>query len=45
MSAAATLYAAGRTGLRDGARLAEKLIDDGSAIRVLERLKQESNTP
>jgi anthranilate phosphoribosyltransferase len=38
MSAAAALYAAGLTGLRDGARLAEARIDDGAATRVLERL-------
>jgi anthranilate phosphoribosyltransferase len=38
MSAAAALYAAGATGLRDGARLAESLIDDGRARRVLDRL-------
>jgi anthranilate phosphoribosyltransferase len=38
MSAAGALYAAGKTGLRDGARLAEQLLDDGSATRLLERL-------
>jgi anthranilate phosphoribosyltransferase len=40
MSAAGALYAAGRSGLRDGARLAERLIDDGSAAAVLERLSE-----
>src|SRR5207253_2730240 len=38
MSAAAALYAAGATGLRDGARLAEARIDDGAATRMLDRL-------
>jgi anthranilate phosphoribosyltransferase len=37
MNAAAALYVAGRTNLRDGARLAERLLDDGSAARLLER--------
>jgi anthranilate phosphoribosyltransferase len=45
MSAACALYAAGRTGLRDGARLAAQLIDDGSAARVLDRLAAESRRP
>jgi anthranilate phosphoribosyltransferase len=38
MSAGAALYAAGKSGLRDGARLAETVIDDGRAAAVLERL-------
>jgi anthranilate phosphoribosyltransferase len=38
MSAAAALYAAGKSGLRDGARLAERTIDDGAARTLLERL-------
>jgi anthranilate phosphoribosyltransferase len=38
MSAAAALYAAGKSGLRDGARLAERTIDDGAAGRLLEWL-------
>ncbi|MDB4970420.1 MAG: Anthranilate phosphoribosyltransferase [Myxococcales bacterium] len=38
MSAAAALYAAGRSGLRDGARLAEETIDGGAATALLERL-------
>ena len=42
MSAAAALYAAGVTGLRDGARLAEARIDDGAATRVLDRLIEAS---
>jgi anthranilate phosphoribosyltransferase len=42
MSAAAALYAAGLTGLRDGARLAEARIDDGAAARVLDRLIEAS---
>jgi anthranilate phosphoribosyltransferase len=42
MSAAAALYAAGKTGLRDGARLAEERIDDGSTLRLLERLIEAS---
>jgi anthranilate phosphoribosyltransferase len=45
MTAAGALYAAGRTGLRDGARLAASLIDDGSASRILARLVAESNRP
>ncbi len=45
MTAAGALYAAGRTGLRDGARLAASLIDDGSAARILTRLTTESNRP
>jgi len=43
MSAAGALYAAGKTGLRDGARLAEQLLDDGSAARLLARLVERSN--
>jgi anthranilate phosphoribosyltransferase len=42
MSAAAALYAAGATGLRDGARRAEQLLDDGSAERLLARLVEAS---
>lgn len=42
MSAAAALYAAGMTGLRDGARLAEARIDDGAAAKVLDRLIEAS---
>jgi anthranilate phosphoribosyltransferase len=38
MSAAGALYAAGRSGLRDGARLAEETIDSGAATALLERL-------
>jgi anthranilate phosphoribosyltransferase len=38
MSAAATLYVAGRCTLPDGARLAEQLLDDGSAAALLGRL-------
>ena len=38
MSAAGALYAAGRSGLRDGARLAEATIDGGAATALLERL-------
>ena len=38
MSAAGALYAAGRSGLRDGARLAEQTIDSGAAKELLERL-------
>jgi anthranilate phosphoribosyltransferase len=38
MSAAAALYAAGKSGLRDGARLAERTIDDGAATALLQRL-------
>jgi len=38
MSAAAALYAAGKSGLRDGARLAEETIDSGAATALLERL-------
>jgi anthranilate phosphoribosyltransferase len=38
MSAAGALYAAGASGLRDGARLAERAIDDGAAAALLERL-------
>ncbi len=50
MSAAAALYAAGKSGLRDGARLAEAVIDDGRAAAVLERLadcsrRREVGTP
>jgi anthranilate phosphoribosyltransferase len=40
MSAGAALYSAGVTGLRDGARLAEQVIDDGRAAAVLERLAE-----
>jgi anthranilate phosphoribosyltransferase len=40
MSAGAALYAAGKSGLRDGARLAEAVIDDGRAAAVLERLSE-----
>ncbi len=40
MSAAGALYAAGKTGLRDGARLAEQTIDDGAAAALLERLSE-----
>jgi anthranilate phosphoribosyltransferase len=42
MSAAAALYAAGRTDLAGGARLAEAVIDDGRAAAVLERLRESS---
>jgi anthranilate phosphoribosyltransferase len=42
MSAAAALYAAGASGLRDGARRATELLDDGSAARVLDRLVEAS---
>jgi anthranilate phosphoribosyltransferase len=42
MTAAAALYAAGASGLRDGARRAEALLDDGSAARTLERLVEVS---
>jgi anthranilate phosphoribosyltransferase len=45
MTAAAALTAAGRTGFRDGARLAAQLLDDGSATRVLEHLIRESHLP
>jgi anthranilate phosphoribosyltransferase len=38
MSAAGALYAAGRSGLRDGARLAEETIDSGAAMALLDRL-------
>jgi len=38
MSAAAALYAAGTSGLRDGARLAEQAIDSGAATALLARL-------
>jgi anthranilate phosphoribosyltransferase len=38
MSAAAAFYAAGKSGLRDGARLAERMIDEGAARSLLERL-------
>jgi len=38
MTAACALYAAGASGLRDGARRAEALLDDGSAARILARL-------
>jgi anthranilate phosphoribosyltransferase len=38
MSAAGALYAANKTGLRDGARLAEQTIDGGAAAALLERL-------
>lgn len=38
MSAAAALYAAGKSGLRDGARLAERAIDEGAATALLARL-------
>jgi anthranilate phosphoribosyltransferase len=38
MSAAGALYAAGKSGLSDGARLAERAIDDGAAAALLERL-------
>jgi len=38
MSAAGAFYAAGRTGLGDGARLAEETIDSGAATALLERL-------
>jgi anthranilate phosphoribosyltransferase len=42
MSAAAALYVADACDLRDGARRAERLLDDGSAARVLERLVEGS---
>jgi len=42
MSAAAALYAAGASGLRDGARLAEAQLDDAAAMRVLKRLVEAS---
>jgi anthranilate phosphoribosyltransferase len=42
MSAAGALYAAGKSGLRDGARLAEQTIDDGAAAALLERLVNHS---
>jgi anthranilate phosphoribosyltransferase len=38
MSAAAALYAAGRSGFRDGARIAERAIDEGAARAKLEAL-------
>jgi anthranilate phosphoribosyltransferase len=38
MSAAGALWAAGRGTLAEGARLAEQLLDDGSAATLLERL-------
>jgi anthranilate phosphoribosyltransferase len=38
MSAAGALYAANHSGLRDGARLAGQLLDDGSARALLNRL-------
>ncbi len=38
MSAAATFYAAGKSDLREGARIAERMIDDGTARSVLTRL-------
>jgi anthranilate phosphoribosyltransferase len=44
MTAAGALYAAGATGLRDGARRAAELLDDGSAARVLERLAAATRT-
>ncbi|MGZ3407639.1 MAG: anthranilate phosphoribosyltransferase, partial [Polyangia bacterium] len=42
MSAAGALYAAGKSGLRDGARLAEQTIDSGAAAALLERLVEHS---
>ena len=42
MTAAAGLYVAGRAGLRDGARLAETVLDDGSALRTLDNLVKAS---
>jgi anthranilate phosphoribosyltransferase len=42
MSAAAALYVAGVAGLDEGARRAERLLDDGSAAHVLERLVEGS---
>jgi anthranilate phosphoribosyltransferase len=45
MSAAAALYAAGATGLRDGARRAAEVVDDGSAERLLARLVEASRSP
>jgi anthranilate phosphoribosyltransferase len=38
MSAAGALYAANKTGLRDGARLAEQMIDGGAASALLDKL-------
>jgi anthranilate phosphoribosyltransferase len=43
MTAAAALYAAGASDLRDGARRAAQLLDDGSAARMLERLARASH--
>lgn len=42
MSAAAALYVAGAGGLREAARLAEARLDDGAALRLLERLAEAS---
>ncbi len=43
MSAGAALYAAGAAGLRDGARRAAELLDDGSAAKILARLVEASH--
>jgi anthranilate phosphoribosyltransferase len=42
MTAAGALYAAGKSGLRDGARLAERMIDEGAASAMLDRLVEHS---
>ncbi len=44
MSAAGALYAAGKTGLRDGVQLAAQLVDDGSVTRLLDRLIEATNS-
>ena len=44
LNAGAGLYVAGRTStMEEGVRLAEKLIDDGSALRKLEEFVEETN--
>ena len=45
MNAGAALYIAGKTNtIEEGVRMAESLIDDGSALRKLEEFIRESNT-